>query len=92
MPRLGTGQVAVWDVNLHREANAEAVKEWQAVVDVRFYTAAPQIARKCPEEKNSTTRNQAGFTQEELDPLMEQRYWWKSRPTLTTICYIAMAY
>ena len=41
----------------------------------------------CPEAKTDTVRNQAGFTQEELEPLMEQRYWWRSRPTLTTICY-----
>ena len=87
LPELGTAQVAVWDINQHREANAEAVKEWQAAVDVRFYTAAPQSARKCPETRTSTARNQAGFTQGELDPLMEQRYWWKNRPTLTTICY-----
>jgi hypothetical protein len=39
----------VWDINQHREANAEAVKEWQAAVDVRFYIAAPQTARKCPD-------------------------------------------
>jgi hypothetical protein len=61
--------VAVWDVNQHREANAEAVKEWQAVVDVRFYTAASQSARKCPEARTRAARNQAGFTQGELNPL-----------------------
>ena len=87
LQELGTAQVAVWDVNQHREANAEAIKEWQAAVDVRFYTAAPQSTRKCPEARTSTAKNQAGFTQGELDPLMEQRHWWKSRPTLTTICY-----
>jgi len=54
---------------------------------VKFYTTAPQVSRKCPEVRTSTSRNQAGFTLEELEPLMEQRYWWKSRPTLTTICY-----
>ena len=87
MPKLGTGQVAVWDVNQHREANAEAVKGWQAAVGVRFYTAAPQMARKCPGVKTSTSRNQAGFTLGELEPLMEQRYWWKARPTLSITCY-----
>ena len=87
MPELGTRQVAVWDVNWHREANAEAVKEWQAGVDVRFYIAAPQMPRKCPEAKTSTTRNQAGFTLGELEPLMEQKYWWKTKPTLSVICY-----
>ena len=87
MPGLGTGQVAVCDVNLHKEANAEAVKEWQAVVSVKSYTAVPEQSRKCPEVKTDSVRNQAGFTQEELEPLVEQRHWWKSRPTLTTICY-----
>ena len=74
MPELGTGQVAVWDVNWHREARAEAVKEWQAAVDVRFYIAAPQMQRKCPEAKTSTARCQERFTLGELEPLMEQRY------------------
>ena len=31
LPELGTAQVTVWDVNQHRGANAEAVKEWQAI-------------------------------------------------------------
>ena len=75
LPRLGTRQVVVWNINWHREANAEAVKEWQAAVDVVFYTAAPQMARECPEVKTSIARNQAGFTSEELKPMMVQRYW-----------------
>ena len=75
LPGLGTSKVAVWDVSLHREANAQAVKEWQAAVNAKFYTAVPEQLRKCPETKTDTIRNQAGFTQEELEPLMEQRYW-----------------
>ena len=87
LPGLGTSQVALWDVSLHREANAQAVKEWQEAVNVKFYTAVSEQLRMCPEAKTDTVRNQAGFTQEELEPLMEQRYWRRSRPTLTTICY-----
>ena len=53
LPLLGTRQVAVWNKNWHREANAKAVKEWQAAVDVGVYTAAPQMARECPEIKRA---------------------------------------
>ena len=87
LPKLGTGQVAVWGANQHMEANAEAVKGWQAAIDVRFYTAASQMARECPGATTSTARNPAEFTLGELEPLMEQRYWWKTRPTLSIICY-----
>ena len=72
------------------EANAEAAKEWQAAIDVWVYTVAPRMARECPEVKTSIARNQAGFTPEELELLMEQRYWCKTKPTLSIIC--AMAY
>ena len=84
---LGTSQVKVWDVNAHREANAEAVREWQMAVEVKFHSAAPAQVRKCPQERGDGSVNQAGFTREELEPLLEQRHWWKHRPTLTTICY-----
>ena len=84
---LGTGQVKVWDVSAHREANTEAVREWQMAVKVEFHSAAPARVRKCPQERGDGSVNQAGFTREELEPLLEQRHWWKHRPTLTTIYY-----
>ena len=65
------------------------MKERQAAADAGVYPAARQMARECPEVKMSIGRHQllAEFAPEEVEPLMVQRYWWKTIPTLSIICY-----
>ena len=74
-------EARVWSVRAAQRRTDAAREAWQREVKLKYYTQAPTRL------EHQATTNQTGFSESELEPLLQQSYKWKRQPTLTAICY-----